>query len=73
MSKFNETYTSFLIRMWHEPPTSRASQTVGREWLVQVEHIPGGEKEYFTSLDALFTFISRKLANTSENEKESTI
>jgi len=53
----NLEYTSFLIRLWREPPASVAPEAAGREWLVQVEHIPGGEKEYFASLEELFAFI----------------
>lgn len=29
----------------------------GHEWLIQIEHIPGGEKLHFTSLEALFAYI----------------
>lgn len=48
-------YTSFLIRLWREPSASE------QNWLVQVEHIPGGEKEYFASLEELFAFIRAQL------------
>ncbi|MBN1260680.1 MAG: hypothetical protein JXB35_08370 [Anaerolineae bacterium] len=58
-------YTSFLIRLWHEPAASPAppmtgqigSTMTGHEWLIQIEHIPGGEKLHFTSLEALFAYI----------------
>jgi hypothetical protein len=55
MPTSNLEYTSFLIRLWREPSGTN------REWLVQVEHIPGGEKEYFASLEDLFTFIRAQL------------
>ena len=54
-------YTSFLIRLWREPQRSGALPVADREWLVQVEHIPGGEKEYFASLEDLFAFIREQL------------
>ena len=43
-------YKSFLIRLW----TEREPEA---EWVAQVEHIPSGERELFTSLDGLFDFI----------------
>ena len=39
----------------------RGSRRAHHEWLVQVEHIPGGEKEYFASLEELFAFIREQL------------
>lgn len=72
MSRANPTYTSFLVRLWHEQPVSFASQVRGREWLAQIEHIPGGEKEYFTSLEDLFVYIRTQLSDIAENEKKST-
>lgn len=54
-------YTSFLVRLWREPPASVAPPAADREWLVQVEHIPGGEKEYFASLEELLAFIRAQL------------
>ena len=38
----------------------------GREWLAQVEHIPGGEKQYFASLEDLFAFIRAQLPGSSQ-------
>jgi hypothetical protein len=57
MPTSNPEYASFLIRLWREPPASLAPQTAGQEWLVQVEHIPSGEKDYFTALEDCFAFI----------------
>jgi hypothetical protein len=62
----NPEYTSFLIRLWREPPASLAPQAAGQEWLAQVEHIPGGEREYLTSLEALFAFIRAQLPGAPE-------
>jgi len=62
----NLDYTSFLIRLWREPPASLEPQTADRPWLAQVEHIPGGEKEYFASLEELFAFIRAQLPNPSQ-------
>ena len=61
MPMSNLEYTSFLIRLWREPPASLAPEAGDRDWLVQVEHIPGGEKEYFSSLEELFDFIRVQL------------
>jgi hypothetical protein len=55
-------YTSFLIRLWREPPALVAPQVAGRPWLVQVEHIPDGEECYFASLDDLFAFLRAQLS-----------
>ena len=61
MPMSNLEYTSFLIRLWREPPASVAPEAAGREWLVQVEHIPGGEKVYLASLEELFAYIRGQL------------
>ena len=61
MPTSNREYTSFLIRLWREPPASVAPEAAGQGWLVQVELIPGGEKEYFSSLEDLFAFIRAQL------------
>jgi len=50
-------YTSFLVRLWREPPALVEPSVAECEWLVQVEHIPSGEKAYFTSLEEFFAFI----------------
>jgi hypothetical protein len=64
MPTSNPEYTSFLVRLWREPPA--AGREDRREWLIQVEHIPGGEKEYLTSLEELFAFIRAQLPGTSQ-------
>ncbi len=46
----NLEYTSFLIRLWREFPEPPVDS---QDWLAQVEHIPSGEQQYFTSLEAL--------------------
>ena len=61
MPMSNLEYTSFLIRLWREPPASVAPEAAGREWLVQVEHIPSGEKVYLASLEELFAYIRGQL------------
>jgi len=62
----NLEYTSFLIRLWREPPASLAPEAGDRDWLVQVEHIPSGERQYFTSLEELFDFIRAQLPGARE-------
>ncbi len=53
----NLEYTSFLIRLWREPQPESEGRAAGGDWLVQVEHIPSGEKRYFVSLEDCFAFI----------------
>lgn len=62
-------YCSFLVRMWRPPsgcadPGLQAQAKPGAAeadaaatWLLQIEHIPGGEKQYFASLEDLFAFM----------------
>ncbi|MBL7063651.1 MAG: hypothetical protein ISS49_05500 [Anaerolineae bacterium] len=69
----NLDYTSFLIRLWREPPASVEPQASGRQWLVQVEHIPGGEKEYFASLEDLFAFIRAQLPGQAQKPYEARV
>lgn len=61
MNKSRPEYTSFLVRLWREPPASAGQQANYDEWLAQVEHIPSGEQRYFTSLDDLFAFIQAQI------------
>jgi hypothetical protein len=61
MPTSNLEYTSFLVRLWREPSASVKLPVTDRRWLVQIEHIPGGEKEYFSSLEELFAFIRAQL------------
>jgi hypothetical protein len=70
MNPSDPEYTSFLIRLWREPPASLASQATGYEWLVQVEHISSGEKQYFASLDGLFAFIRAQLPGPPQKPVE---
>ncbi len=59
MPTSNPEYTSFLVRLWREAPAGGREDR--REWLIQVEHIPGGEKEYLNSLEELFAYIRGRL------------
>ena len=59
--KRETTYTSFLVRLWRAPAADR-------HWLAQVEHIPGGEKRYFGSLEELFTFIRAATEALTDDE-----
>jgi hypothetical protein len=44
----------FVVRTWQEP-----SQVVpGEQWRGSVEHVPSGQRLYFTSLDQLNHFIA---------------
>jgi DNA-binding transcriptional regulator GbsR (MarR family) len=53
-------YLSFLLRFWRLP-------SADKEWLVQVEFIPGGKRRYFSSVKDLCEFI---LAMASEPEEK---
>jgi hypothetical protein len=46
----------FIVRMWQEP-----SQTVTTHWRGYVEHVPSGQRLYFTSLTDLNDFIGQRL------------
>ncbi len=69
-------YTSFLIRLWREPPASvepsdadaERFDSAHHEWVAQVEHIPSGEKRYFSSLEDLFAFIREQAAGLHVNK-----
>jgi len=77
MPTSNLDYISFLVRLWRERPNSAGRPAAGldgsmglprwsakeahHEWLAQVEHIPAGEKHYFSSLEGLFAFIQAQL------------
>jgi len=50
-------YTSFLLRLWREPQPEAEGRAAGEDWLVQIEHIPTGEKRYFASLEDCFAYI----------------
>ena len=68
----NPDYVSLLIRLWREPAAERqAAGAAQSKWLVQVEHIPSGEKRYFNSLEELFKFIAGfSQKPRSENDEE---
>jgi hypothetical protein len=76
MNRPNPEYTSFLVRLWREPPplTGQRVKDVKSwmqpsgddEWLAQVELIPSGEKRYFTSVEELFAFIRLQLPGAQE-------
>ena len=46
----------FIVRMWQEP-----SQAVTVRWRGYVEHVPSGQRLYFTSLTDLNDFIGQRL------------
>jgi hypothetical protein len=47
----------FIVRMWQEP-----SQAVSAHWRGYIEHVPSGQRLYFTSLTDLNDFIGQRLA-----------
>ena len=46
----------FIVRMWQEP-----SQALAARWRGYVEHVPSGQRLYFTSLTDLNDFIGQRL------------
>ena len=70
MDRPNLQYTSFLVRLWPDTVPSATPQTdnhtqsdvANPKWMAQVEYIPGGEQQYFISLEDLFAFIRAQLS-----------
>lgn len=61
MDSSNPAYASFLIRLWLQPSDGGvAKDSLEGELLLQVEHIPNGEKHYFSSLGALCTHLEKQ-------------
>ena len=69
MNTSRPEYTSFLVRLWREPPGLAKSLTADREWLAQVEHIPSGEKVYMVSLEEMFAYIRGQLPNQNTDHR----
>jgi len=49
----------FIVRIWQEADRSGVSQ-----WRGSVEHVPSGQRLYFTSLGDLTDFITGRLGST---------
>jgi hypothetical protein len=47
----------FIVRTWREPSTVVASA----EWRGMVEHVPSGQRRYFTRLEELDSFILHQM------------
>ena len=52
----------FIVRMWQEP-----SQAVTVHWRGYVDHVPSGQRLYFTSLTDLNDFISQRLTQPANS------
>jgi len=66
--KFSPSQQLFVVRLWSETTQKPQSPLRG-----SVEHIPSGQKLYFTSLNDLSDFIALKAASSSitiSKEKE---
>ncbi len=64
-------YTSFLVRLWRELQPDTEEHAAGGDWLVQIEHIPSGEKRYFASLEDCFAYIRAHASGApAENSNE---
>lgn len=54
----------FIVRTWREPNTVVASA----EWRGMVEHVPTGQRRYFTRLEDLDHFILQQMAQTEAED-----
>ncbi|RIK42337.1 MAG: hypothetical protein DCC55_09210 [Chloroflexi bacterium] len=52
----------FIVRTWREPSTVVASA----EWRGMVEHVPTGQRRYFTRLEELDHFILHQMEQAEE-------
>ncbi len=52
----------FIVRMWQEP-----GQPVVAHWRGYVEHVPSGQRLYFTSLTDLNDFIGQRLTRPASS------
>ena len=50
-------YASFLVRVWQDVETAETTAM----WRVEVEHIQGGQKQHFETLDQAFDFLHRQV------------
>ncbi len=53
----------FIVRMWQEP--SQAARAA--HWRGYIEHVPSGQRLYFTSLTDLNDFIGQRLKSTASS------
>ena len=54
----------FIVRTWREPSTVVASA----EWRGMVEHVPSGQRRYFTRLEELDHFILYQMEQSETGE-----
>ena len=52
-------YLSFIVRLWRDSP--EAAPHDRPQWLAQVESMPGGEKHYFVTPEALTAYLLERL------------
>ncbi len=55
----------FIVRIWHEPGRAGPGQ-----WPGSVEHVPSGQRLYFSSLADLTDFITLRLASAPSPERQ---
>jgi hypothetical protein len=53
----------FIVRIWRE-----SSQAVAQQWHGSVEHVPSGQRLYFSSLGDLNDFITWRLNSPPSQE-----
>lgn len=57
------TYSSFLVRVWRRPTNESGDlASAETEWLIQVELIPSGRREYFGSLEGLIELLAGEVS-----------
>lgn len=52
-------YLSFIVRLWRDSPEAATHDRP--QWLAQVESMPGGEKHYFVTPEALVAYLREQL------------
>jgi hypothetical protein len=59
----------FVVRTWHES----SSVVPSDEWRGSVEHVPSGQRLYFTHIDQMSRFIAQHSGWVSEADDERSV
>lgn len=57
----------FIVRVWQEPEQIKTA-----EWRGSIEHVPSGQRLYFTSFNDLNDFIRLRLTSPSTSAQDQT-
>jgi CSLREA domain-containing protein len=64
-------YLSFIVRLWRDSPEAATHDRP--QWLAQVESMPGGEKHYFVTPEALVAYLREQLGQPKEYLRRRTL